>query len=133
MGGWQSVAAAKARSIEALRRAAAIVDANADSQEAREFKVWPRSISWKVAATAKEGGFLGIGRRARERGGADRPARDLARPPAAGLITRGDGPQPTTRRSAGRNANGAAFAEREGSARNQGRSQARSSVFSTLP
>jgi membrane-bound lytic murein transglycosylase B len=51
----------KARAIEALRRAAAIVDAKADSQESREFKMWLRSISQEVAEAAKEGGFLGIG------------------------------------------------------------------------
>jgi hypothetical protein len=51
----------KARAIEALRRTAAIVDAKADPQEAREFKLWLRSIAQEVAAAAKEGGFLGIG------------------------------------------------------------------------
>jgi hypothetical protein len=51
----------KERAIEALRRAAAIVDAKADPQEAREFKMWLRSISQEVAEAAKEGGFLGIG------------------------------------------------------------------------
>jgi hypothetical protein len=51
----------KARAIEAVRRTAAIVDAKADPQEAREFKTWLRSISQEVAEAAKEGGFLGIG------------------------------------------------------------------------
>jgi hypothetical protein len=51
----------KARAIESLRRAAAILDAKADPQEAREFKLWLRSIAQEVAAAAKEGGFLGIG------------------------------------------------------------------------
>jgi hypothetical protein len=51
----------KARAIEALRRAAAIIDAKAPPQEAREFKTWLRSISQEVAEAAKEGGFLGIG------------------------------------------------------------------------
>jgi hypothetical protein len=51
----------KARAIEALRRTAAIVDAKADPQEAREFKLWLRSISQQVAEAAKEGAFLGIG------------------------------------------------------------------------
>jgi hypothetical protein len=51
----------KARAIEALRRAAAIVDTKADAREAREFKLWLRSISQEVAEAAKEGGFLGIG------------------------------------------------------------------------
>jgi hypothetical protein len=51
----------KARAIEALRRAAAIVDAKADPQEAREFKMWLGSISQEVAEAAKEGGFLGMG------------------------------------------------------------------------
>jgi hypothetical protein len=51
----------KARAIEALRRAAAIVDAKADPQEARALKMWLRSISQEVAEAAKEGGFLGIG------------------------------------------------------------------------
>jgi hypothetical protein len=51
----------KARAIEALRHAAAIVDTKADAREAREFKLWLRSISQEVAEAAKEGGFLGIG------------------------------------------------------------------------
>ena len=51
----------KARAIEALKRAAAIVDAKGSPQEAAEFKEWLRALSQKVAEAAKEGGFLGFG------------------------------------------------------------------------
>ena len=51
----------RSRAIEAVRRAAAIVDGKADPQDAQAFKLWLRSVSQEVAEAAKEGGFLGIG------------------------------------------------------------------------
>lgn len=50
----------KARCIETLRQAAALVDAKAPD-DATAFKGWLREISQHVAEAAKEGGFLGIG------------------------------------------------------------------------
>jgi hypothetical protein len=50
----------KARCIETLRQAGAVVDARAPS-DAAAFKSWLRQISQHVAEATKEGGFLGIG------------------------------------------------------------------------
>ena len=50
----------KAKCIEMLRKAAAVVDAKAPG-DAGAFKAWLRQISQHVAEAAKEGGFLGIG------------------------------------------------------------------------
>jgi hypothetical protein len=50
----------KAKCIETLRRAGAVVDAKAPG-DAAAFKGWLRQISQHVAEAAKEGGFLGIG------------------------------------------------------------------------
>ena len=50
----------KAKCIETLRQAGAIVDAKAPG-DAATFKGWLRQISQHVAEASKEGGFLGIG------------------------------------------------------------------------
>jgi len=50
----------KARCIETLRQAGALVDTKALG-DAAAFKGWLRQISQHVAEAAKEGGFLGIG------------------------------------------------------------------------
>ena len=50
----------KARCIETLGQARAVVDAKAPD-DAAAFKGWLREISQHVAEAAKEGGFLGIG------------------------------------------------------------------------
>ena len=50
----------KAKCIETLRQAAAVVDAKAPS-DAAAFKSWLRQISQHVAEAATEGGFLSIG------------------------------------------------------------------------
>lgn len=50
----------KTRCIEAVRQAAAIVDAKAPA-DASAFKAWLLQISQSVAEAAKEGGFLGFG------------------------------------------------------------------------
>jgi hypothetical protein len=50
----------KAKCIETLRQAGAVVDAKAPG-DAAAFKGWLRQISQHVAEAAKEGGFLGIG------------------------------------------------------------------------
>ena len=50
----------KAKCIETLRQAGAVVDAKAPS-DAAAFKAWLRQISQHVAEASKEGGFLGIG------------------------------------------------------------------------
>ena len=50
----------KAKCIETLRKAGAVVDAKAPG-DAAAFKSWLRQISQHVAEAAKEGGFLGIG------------------------------------------------------------------------
>jgi hypothetical protein len=50
----------KAKCIETLRQAGAVVDAKAPA-DAAAFKGWLRQISQHVAEAAKEGGFLGIG------------------------------------------------------------------------
>ena len=50
----------KAKCIETLRKAAAVVDTKAPG-DAGAFKGWLRQISQHVAEAAKEGGFLGIG------------------------------------------------------------------------
>jgi hypothetical protein len=50
----------KAKCIETLGQAAAIVDAKAP-EDAGAFKGWLRRISQHVAEAAKEGGFLGVG------------------------------------------------------------------------
>jgi ribosomal protein L10 len=50
----------KAKCIETLRQAAAVVDTKAPA-DAGAFKGWLRQISQHVAEAAKEGGFLGIG------------------------------------------------------------------------
>jgi hypothetical protein len=50
----------KARCIETLRQAGAVVDAKAPG-DAAAFKGWLRQISQHVAEASKEGGFLGIG------------------------------------------------------------------------
>ena len=50
----------KAKCIEVLRQAGALVDAKA-SGDAAAFKSWLRQISQHVAEAANEGGFLGIG------------------------------------------------------------------------
>jgi hypothetical protein len=50
----------KAKCIEALRQAGAVVDAKAPG-DATAFKGWLRQISQHVAEASNEGGFLGIG------------------------------------------------------------------------
>ena len=50
----------KAKSIETLRQAGAVIDAKA-RDDAAVFKGWLRQISQHVAEAATEGGFLGIG------------------------------------------------------------------------
>jgi hypothetical protein len=50
----------KAKCIEILRQAGAVVDAKAPG-DAAAFKGWLRLISQHVAEASKEGGFLGIG------------------------------------------------------------------------
>jgi hypothetical protein len=50
----------KAKCIETLRQAGAIVDTKAPG-DAAAFKGWLRQISQPVAEASKEGGFLGIG------------------------------------------------------------------------
>ena len=50
----------KARCIETLGQAGALVDANAPD-DAADFKAWLRQISQHVAEAASEGGFFGIG------------------------------------------------------------------------
>jgi hypothetical protein len=50
----------KAKSVEALRQAAALLDAKA-SGEAAAVKAWLRQISQNVADASTEGGFLGFG------------------------------------------------------------------------
>jgi hypothetical protein len=50
----------KAKCIETLRQAGALLDTKA-SGDAGAFKGWLRQISQHVAEAAKEGGFLGIG------------------------------------------------------------------------
>jgi hypothetical protein len=50
----------KARCIETLRQAGAVVDTKAPG-DAAAFKGWLRQISQHVAEASKEGGFLGIG------------------------------------------------------------------------
>jgi len=50
----------KAKSIEALRQAAALLDAKAPG-DAGAVKAWLRQISHNVAEASKEGGFLGFG------------------------------------------------------------------------
>jgi hypothetical protein len=50
----------KARCIETLRQAGALLDTKAPG-DAGAFKGWLRQISQHVAEAAKEGGFLGIG------------------------------------------------------------------------
>ncbi|MCD2180761.1 hypothetical protein OCK02_04695 (plasmid) [Rhizobium sp. TRM96647] len=50
----------KTRCIEAVRQAAAIVDAKAPA-DAAGFKSWLLQISQSVAEAAKEGGFMGFG------------------------------------------------------------------------
>jgi hypothetical protein len=50
----------KAKCIETLRKAGAVVDAKAPG-DAAAFKSWLRQVSQHVAEAAKEGGFLGIG------------------------------------------------------------------------
>jgi hypothetical protein len=50
----------KARSIEGLRQASALLDAKAP-QDAAAVKGWLRQISLNVAEAASEGGFMGFG------------------------------------------------------------------------
>ena len=50
----------KAKCIDTLRQAGAVVDAKAPG-DAAAFKGWLRQISQHVAEASKEGGFLGIG------------------------------------------------------------------------
>jgi hypothetical protein len=50
----------KAKCVEILRQAAAIVDAKAPG-DAAAFKGWLQQISQHVAEASKEGGFLGVG------------------------------------------------------------------------
>ena len=50
----------KAKCIETLRQAGAVVDAKAPG-DAAAFKSWLRQISQHVAEVSNEGGFLGIG------------------------------------------------------------------------
>jgi len=50
----------KAKSIDALRRAAALLDAKAP-QDAAAVKAWLRQMSRNVADASSEGGFLGFG------------------------------------------------------------------------
>jgi hypothetical protein len=49
-----------AKSVEALRQAATLLDAKAP-QDAPAVKAWLREISHNVAEASKEGGFLGFG------------------------------------------------------------------------
>src|SRR5262245_58930329 len=50
----------KAKCIETLRQAGAVIDAKAPA-DAAAFKGWLRQISQHVAEASNEGGFLGIG------------------------------------------------------------------------
>ena len=50
----------KAKSVEALRQAAVLLDAKAPG-EAAAVKAWLRQISQNVADASTEGGFLGFG------------------------------------------------------------------------
>ena len=50
----------KAKCIETLRQAGAVLDAKAPG-DAAAFKGWLRQISQHLAEASKEGGFLGIG------------------------------------------------------------------------
>ena len=50
----------KTKSIDALRQAAALLDAKAP-QDAAAVKAWLRQVSHNVAEASKEGGFLGFG------------------------------------------------------------------------
>jgi len=50
----------KTKSVDTLRRAAALLDAKAPG-EAAAVKAWLRQISHNVAEASKEGGFLGFG------------------------------------------------------------------------
>jgi hypothetical protein len=57
----KSIEEARAQATDHLRAAAALVDAGLTPAEAGEFKRWLVDVSEKVAAAAKEGGFLGFG------------------------------------------------------------------------
>ena len=50
----------RSRAIDAIKHAAALVDAKAGA-DAAEFKRWLATLAERVAQAAKEGGFLGIG------------------------------------------------------------------------
>jgi hypothetical protein len=51
----------KKTALEALKAAAALLDAKATPDEAAEIKSWLYDVSVKAANAAKEGGFLGFG------------------------------------------------------------------------
>ncbi len=51
----------KKTAFDALKNAAALLDAKATPEEASEIKSWLYDISVKAANAAKEGGFLGFG------------------------------------------------------------------------
>jgi hypothetical protein len=57
----KSIEEARAQASDHLRAVAALVDARLTPAEAGEFKHWLVDVSEKVAAAAKEGGFLGFG------------------------------------------------------------------------
>lgn len=51
----------KKTAFDALKKAAALLDAKAAPEEASEIKSWLYDVSVKAANAAKEGGFLGFG------------------------------------------------------------------------
>ena len=57
---WRKATEIKAKCIETLRQAGAVVDAKAPG-DAAAFKGWLRQISQHVAEASTEGGFLGFG------------------------------------------------------------------------
>lgn len=58
---FETVEAARRYALDQLRQTAALVNQKAPAQEAQGFRQWLVSIGPKVAAAAKEGGFLGFG------------------------------------------------------------------------
>jgi hypothetical protein len=51
----------KVRALDTCREVAAVLETNASPDEAYEYKRWVLVVAEKVAAAAKEGGFLGFG------------------------------------------------------------------------
>jgi hypothetical protein len=49
------------RALEACRRAASVLRLKANEEDGRAYKTWLLDVGARVAAAAKEGGFLGIG------------------------------------------------------------------------